>query len=157
MAEDFGNNNDKVFRKILKKRVRGLEDRIVKVLTDLAKSVVMYVEGSGQIPVYTGNLADSTGVGVYRNGRLTSYAPTKRALEPQSYKEQTVWGYEELDQALVMASTDFSNGIWIVLFSAVPYAVKLEGKYDYFEGGVVKDMLGEFKRIVKAEFPNFKV
>ncbi len=152
--KDWSSHNKKVFSIGLNKYREGLEMRIVNVLTELAQSVIVYVEGSGQLPIYTGNLADSTGVGVYRNGHLTSYLPTKRAIVPQEYEGQTVWGDEELMNALQMSATEFSSGIWIVLFSAVPYAFKLEKKYNYFDDGIVEDMMSEFRTLVSAEFPN---
>lgn len=155
--KDWSSHNKKVFTIGLTKYREALELRIIKVLTELAESVIVYVEGSGQLPIYTGNLADSTGVGVYRNGHLTSYLPTKRAIEPQTYEGQTVWGDEALMDALQLSATEFSSGIWIVLFSAVPYALKLEEKYNYFDDGVVVDMMNEFRTLVSAEFKNFKI
>lgn len=148
--------NKKVFLNGIIDYKKNIETRINKVFAQLAQSVIAYVEGAGTIPVFTGNLSDSTGVGVYLNGKLQSYAPAQKAIVPQSYKGQTVWGYQELVKALNLAITEFSRGIWVVVFSSVPYAVKMEEKRDYFQHGVVDDMLSEFKRLMKAEFPDFK-
>lgn len=150
-------HNKKIFSIGLNKYREELELRIVNVLTELAQSIIVYVEGAYQIPIYTGNLSDSTGVGIYRNGHLTSYLPTKKAIVPQTYEGQTIWGDEELINALQLSATEFSSGIWIVLFSAAPYAFKLEEKYNYFNDGIVEDMMNEFRTLVSAEFPNFKI
>lgn len=153
---DWTAHNKRVFFNGVTDYKNAIETRINKVFAAVAESVIVYIEGAGTIPVCTGNLSDSTGVGIYRNGQLTSYAPAQKAIVPQSYKGQAVWGYQELVKALGLAATEFSRGIWIVVFSSVPYAVKVEERRDYFEYGVVKDILSEFKRFMKTEFPQFK-
>lgn len=101
-------------------------------------------DGSQQFPVHSANLHDSTGVGVYCDGRLTSYMPTRLASGKQSYENRKFWGSGELRRALSLGVTTYSRGVWIVLYSAVPYAYKVnyEGSpwgrgVNYF--GVLKD------------------
>lgn len=120
--------NLKVFRKscrdylFVKKKMQ-----LVAILTDLARKLVSYIESDARIPEYSSNLRDATGVGVYVDGALTSYVPTKRATKTQKsgfhYRnEYGIDGSAYLTQAILDASTRFGKGIWIVLFSAVPYA-----------------------------------
>lgn len=101
--------------------------QLVAILTDLATKLVNYIESEARIPEYSSNLRDATGVGVYVDGALISYVPTKRATKNQKsgfhYRnEYGIDGSAYLTQAIVDASTRFAKGIWIVLFSAVPYA-----------------------------------
>lgn len=84
--------------------------------------------GTTQFPVWFGQLHDATGVGVYCDGALSSFLPTKKALDsqPQSHNGITgIIGSEWLQEALSNASSEFATGIWIVLFSSVPYAYKI--------------------------------
>lgn len=100
---------------------------LVLILKNIAESIASYIDSEAEIPEHTSNLRDATGVGVYVDGILSSYVPTKRASKRQSsgfhYRnEYKIDGSYYLSQALADASMDFSKGIWIVLFSAVPYA-----------------------------------
>lgn len=82
--------------------------------------------GNQKFPVYSGNLHDATGIGVYIDGALNSYLPTPVAKHRQHYNGETgISGNERLQQALTMAVSTFSQGLWIVLFSAVPYAYEV--------------------------------
>lgn len=154
MAKDWTAHNNRVFEKILQQKADNIEARIEKVFRQVAEDVIVFIEGANEIPIYTGNLADSTGLGIYRNGVLTSYLPTKKAVEPQTFGyNQNVWGADELQRALNVSATEFATGIWLVLFSAVPYALFIEDKYNYFEDGVVQDLLQQFYSAIRAEFP----
>lgn len=122
---------------------------LLAMLKDVAQRIVSYIDKEAEIPESSGNLRDATGIGVYVNGALTAYVPTKRATKLQKsgfhYRnEYRIDGSAYLSQAITDASADFSVGIWIVLFSAVPYAYflnnpdlvgNLRGKVqgDYFE------------------------
>ena len=132
--------------------------QLVTILTDLARKLVSYIESDARIPEYSSNLRDATGVGVYVDGALMSYVPTKRATKKQKsgfhYRnEYGIDGSAYLTQAILDASTRFTKGIWIVLFSAVPYAYflnkpelvgNLQGKVEgNFFGEITDQMLSE--------------
>ena len=127
--------NQRVFSMLLKQQVGDIvKPKLVEVLSEVAEWMVGVIDadfeifesgGNGQFPVYSGNMRDSTGVGVYIDGALTAYRPTKRAKSKQHDEIRNIYdivGAEYLDAALKAASTEFPNGIWIVLFSTVPYA-----------------------------------
>lgn len=117
---------------VIKKKCRYYLDTdkkkaLVKMLTNVAERIVAYIDDGARIPEHTGNLGDATGVGVYVDGALSSYVPTKRATKKQKSgfhytNEYGIDGSEYLTRAIADAAGDFSKGIWIVLFSAVPYA-----------------------------------
>ena len=127
---------------------------LVAMLKNVAQSIASFIDTQAEIPENTSNLRDATGVGVYVDGVLSAYVPTKRAtkLQKSGFHYRNEYGIDGslyLSQALIDASTDFSIGIWIVLFSAVPYAYflnkpdlvsNLRGKVngDYFENITVK-------------------
>lgn len=74
-------------------------------------------------PIWTSNLHDSTGIAVYDYGAITSFIPPQYAIEPQEYEDiQNIWGSQYLKDFINENAGKFSQGIWIVLFSAVPYA-----------------------------------
>lgn len=163
-------HNNKVFKKAIDEHKKLLELRIKAILVALANDVVDYIEEFGSIegmPYYTANLADGTGVGVYMNGQLMAYKPKPNATEPQDYRGiENIWGAEYLHDALFAAETTFSKGIWVVLFSTVPYAVLVdsfgttteEGDIStpagYFSEKLKEEMLATFKTKFAQEFPN---
>ena len=54
--------------------------------------------------------------------------------------EYDIWGHQYLSDALEAASKeDYSKGIWIVLFSAVPYAFYIEDRDAFFSD--IKDVM----------------
>ena len=165
-------HNQDVFKKALAEHRNALEKRMANVFHELAEAVKAYIEDweASPVPVDTGNLLDSTGVGVYLNGMLKEYTPIPTADVPQSYMGEEVWGKDYLQDALTYASMEeFSSGIWVVLFSSVPYAFKVnewgteteDGKTltpaGYFDEHLVPDMLNQFKLAFAREFPNIKL
>lgn len=142
------------------KHRNALEERMVNVFHELAEGVKAYIESLAGIPVFTGNLADSTGLGVYFNGVLKEFMPTQRANMPQTYKGELVWGNLLLEMALADAAYKYNKGIWVVLFSTVPYAVRVDKngttrfEDGYFTHDLVPDMLNQFKLAFAKEFPN---
>ena len=117
---------------------------LVSMLKGVAQNIVSYIDGQAEIPEYSGNLRDATGVGVYVDGALSAYVPTKSATRLQKsgfhYRnEYRIDGSDYLKQALADAASDFSVGIWIVLFSAVPYAYFLN------EPDLVENLRGKVK------------
>lgn len=119
--------------------------RLLNVLYTAAQDVMEYIDSQKVIPIYTGNLKDATGIGVYRNGVLKSYVPSQIATRPQSsgfhHKNvYDIWGHQYLSDALEAASKEeYGKGIWIVLFSAVPYAFYIEDRDAFFSD--IKDVM----------------
>lgn len=131
---DYTAHNSKVFKIDLKDYAeRVVKVRLETMLRGVAEKLVAYIDGgftlpSGnmQFPVDTGNLHDATGVGVYIDGRLSSYLPTAIAVRQQTNQgEIGIDGSIALRNAVQAAATRFAKGIWIVLFSTVPYAYKI--------------------------------
>ena len=137
-------------QKIVDKRIDEVFDKHIAnlsgYLATLAQDVIEYIDSQKAIPIYTGNLRDATGIGVYTNGKLTRYVPSQIATRPQSsgfnYTNiYNIWGYQYLSDALEAASKEYSKGVWFVLFSAVPYAFYIEDRYNYFSD--LKDIIYE--------------
>lgn len=156
-------HNQDVFKKALAEHRNALEKRLTNVFHELAEAVKAYIESLAGIPVFTGNLADSTGLGVYYNGMLKEFMPTQRANMPQTYQGEIVWGNSLLEMALADAAYKYNKGIWVVLFSTVPYAVRVDKNgttrfaEGYFSNDLVPDMLNQFKLAFAREFPNIKL
>lgn len=158
-------HNAKVFKAGLKDFAeREIKTRIESMLRSVAQKLVSYIDGgftppSGtrQFPVYTGNLHDATGVGVYVDGRLSSYVPTAIAVEQQTDKAQIgIDGSISLRLALQAATTKFAKGMWIVLFSTVPYAYKINTEGSAWgRGAGYFDSLGEilFQNVITGLQP----
>lgn len=119
--------------------------RLLNVLYKVAQDVMEYIDSQKVIPIYTGNLKDATGIGVYSNGVLEKYVPSQIATVPQSSgfhhrNEYDIWGHQYLSDALEAASKEeYGKGIWIVLFSAVPYAFYIEDRDAFFSD--IKDVM----------------
>ena len=119
--------------------------RLLNALYTVAQDVMEYIDSQKVIPIYTGNLKDATGIGVYRNGALKRYVPSQIATRPQSSgfhhrNEYDIWGHQYLSDALEAASKEeYGKGIWIVLFSAVPYAFYIEDRDAFFSD--IKDVM----------------
>lgn len=124
-------HNDRVFGLLLRKESRSIKAELLRrckaeaeaMLRDIEQSFA-FPDGNNFYPVDTGNLRDATGVGVYADGRLYAYMPRAKASLPQMHGgyPEPIWGVQELERALRLASTEFTRGIWVVLMSAVPYA-----------------------------------
>lgn len=129
----YQKQNLDVLLKGMKMHIKGvIEPQLVSVLSQKAQQVVDYINGnfnaeSKDFPVDTANLHDATGVGVYVDGRIHRFLPTKWADKPQrsgfdGVNHKGIVGSEFLQQAISEASTRFAKGVWFVVFSAVPYA-----------------------------------
>lgn len=131
-------HNIEVFKKQAQYFLNGVaKPKLVDMLHKVAEEIVAVIDDNGDIPIYTGNLHDATGVGVYVDGALSKYLPTKKATRKQSSGfNYTNWygidGYSFLQSAMEDASTEFNSGCWIVLFSAVPYAFHIEDQTSFF-------------------------
>ena len=136
-------------QKLIERRIDEVSNNslagLLDVLDKVAQDVMEYIDSQKVIPIYTGNLKDATGIGVYHNGVLKSYVPSQIATRPQSsgfhHKNvYDIWGHQYLSDALEAASKeDYSKGIWIVLFSAVPYAFYIEDRDAFFSD--IKDVM----------------
>lgn len=123
--EDFAKKQATLFEPVLRNVAQMLVNRVDEVFTPIPP---YHGGGNESFPVWEGQMHDATGVGVYINGALTSYLPTKKGRFPQSDAASgatNIIGSEYLQNALNAATTIFSKGIWIVLFCAVPYAARI--------------------------------
>lgn len=119
--------------------------RLIRMLTRIAEGMVAVIDGAwtpwsvmsdGKLPyggnvdfpVWYGQLHDSTGVAIYAGGAMLKFLPTKKALDSQPQSAAGVShiiGMEWLNKAMAEAKGQCSKGLWIVLFSSVPYAAKI--------------------------------
>lgn len=157
-------NNSKVFKDGLtdfKERV--IKVKLVAMLKSVAQTLVGIIDGSfvmpdgnEQFPVFTANLHDATGVGVYSDGKVEYFVPTKRATRNQSNNGGSrFYGSDLLRQAISNGATQFSKGVWIVLFSTVPYAYKINtqgsklgrgaGFFEALKQNLLNDVLSNLK------------
>lgn len=162
---DYTAHNSKVFNVGLKNYAeREIKTRFETMLRDVAQRLVDYIDGgfippsgTSQFPVDTGNLHDATGVGVYIDGRLSSYIPTAMANAQQTNRgEIGIDGSINLRLALQAAVTQFAKGMWIVLFSTVSYAYKINTQGSRWGRGVgFFDGLGEmlFQNVITGLQP----
>lgn len=162
---DYTAHNSKVFKVGLKDFAeREIKAKLETMLRSVAERLVAYIDGgftppwgTSQFPVYTGNLHDATGVGVYIDGRLSSYIPTAIAVDQQTNQgEIGIDGSINLRNALQAATSQFSKGIWIVLFSTVSYAYKINTQGSRWGRGVgFFDALGEtlFQNVITGLQP----
>lgn len=141
------------------------QPKLVAMLKGVAQKIANEVDNITSVPNYTGNLRDSHGVGVYVNGSLSSFIPTQTATEAQrsgfhGRNEYGIWGTEYVTQALQDASTDFADGIWIVLFAAVPYAFYVNehnanaGFFDEIADTIVDEVRNGLTQLKVKNIPN---
>lgn len=81
--------------------------------------------GNSEFPVWRGHLNDATGVGLYVDGRTDYFMPVTREIKHQTSGKMPgvkIYGTQFLRQAITDTASRLPSGIWIVLFSAVPYA-----------------------------------
>lgn len=139
--------------------------KLVSMLKEVAQKIANEVDNITSIPNYTGNLRDSHGVGVYVNGSLSSFIPTKTATKAQSSgfhgrNEYGIWGNEYVSRALQDATLDFADGIWIVLFAAVPYAFYINethtnaGFFDEIADTIVSEVRNGLTQLKVKNIPN---
>lgn len=130
----YAAHNSKVFKAGLNDYAeRVIKAKLVAMLKSVAQTLVGVIDGSfvmpdgtTQFPVDTANLHDATGVGVYADGTIQYFIPTARATKAQSDGGvKGIFGSPLLQTAISNGATQFSKGIWIVLFSTVPYAYKI--------------------------------
>lgn len=131
---DYTAHNSKVFKVGINDYAeRVIKAKLVAMLKSVAQTLVGVIDGSfvmpdgtTQFPVDTANLHDATGVGVYADGVIQHFIPTAMATKAQSNGGvKGILGSPLLQAAISNGATQFSKGIWIVLFSTVPYAYKI--------------------------------
>lgn len=127
-------HNSKVFKvglnddaeRVVKAKLVAMLKSVAQTLVGIIDGSFVMPDGSEQFPVYTANLHDATGVGVYSDGKVEYFVPTKMATDMQHDSSYNLfYGSDLLRQAISNGATQFSKGIWIVLFSTVPYAYNI--------------------------------
>lgn len=141
----YSAHNSKVFSIMLKQYAdQQIKARLTAICREVGEIMVAGIDnafspagfGNQNYPIHTENLHDATGVGVYVDGSLHSFIPTKRAKTSQrdgGWNE--IWGNELLTQAINDSAAKYGKGIWIVLFSAVPYAAEVNAQGSPIERG----------------------
>ena len=162
-------HNKKLFSKGMTAYATIIKANIRDIMQDVARQMHEYIsettfnQGDGNMPYYTGNLSDSTGLGVYIDGALTAYIPPQRAMISQSNgdSDPVIWGYQDVRDTLSFASSEFSKGLWVVLFSTTSYAFRVDeqgSKYwneGFFSIGLVEQqLLPKFKTAFAQAFPS---
>lgn len=124
---------------------RVIKKELIKILCDVADYMVKTIDGdytpwsihddghlpyggNNQFPVWVGQMHDATGVAIYDEGSVIRYLPTKKALDSQSQRYESIYGIignTYLQQAINEGQLNFPKDIWLVLFCAVPYAYKV--------------------------------
>lgn len=108
--------------------------------------------GNDKFPVWYGQMHDATYVAVYNDGWVYQFLPTKKALDTQSQMYEGVKGYignECLKEAIELGLKDYPEGVWIVLFCAVPYAYQINDIGSSWGRG--QGFFEEFKRQLIAD------
>lgn len=139
---NFTAQNSSVFHAGTKNHIEHVvKPKLEAMLRKLAQDTVSYIDGAFSpvpphapggndlFPVWEGQLRDATGCAVYIDGRISSFIPTSKCRYLQHDEEsgiENIDGTEFLKNAIELASTRFIKGLWIVLFSAVPYAFRID-------------------------------
>lgn len=121
--------------------VKEKKAELVAKLMEVGQVVIDYVDkgylpqtlrpgGNNQFPIWTANLRDATGVGIYVDGKTTYFMPTKLAIHKQSTggalgMRRNIDGHEFLQKSITGGASVFTEGVWIVLYCAVPYAAMI--------------------------------
>lgn len=158
--KSWATHNNNVFKNGLIEYKAILEKRLQASLREVALVVRDLIQGGEFTPLYTGNMQDSTGLAVYCNGVASSFVPFAIANEPQTYNKKTIWGEDLLQDALQAGANNYRKGLWIVIFSAVPYAFKVDtngSKYHeqgYFSKELTSRLISELKIALARNLPN---
>ena len=139
--QDWVAHNEAVVKDRVRLFVKEKKAEIVAKLMEVGQVVVDYVNtgympqtlrpgGNNQFPIWTANLRDATGVGIYVDGRTAKFTPTKLAIHKQTTggsmgSRRDIDGHSFLFQSISEGASVFNNGIWIVLYCAVPYAAMI--------------------------------
>ena len=141
---NFTAQNSSVFHSGTKNYIEHVvKPKLEAMLRKLAQDTVSYIDGAffpippyaeeeggnDKFPVWEGQLRDATGCAVYIDGRVSSFIPTSKARYKQSDKASgivDIVGSVFLKNAINLASSRFTKGLWIVIFSATPYAFRID-------------------------------
>ena len=161
--KNYASHNKMVFKSTLEDaKYRISRPLLTAKLRKIAVDMVDEIDGNLWIndetfPIWTSNLHDSTGIAVYDYGTITSFIPPQYAAVAQRYRDiHDIWGSQYLKDFMNENEGKFSKGIWIVLFSAVPYAglINAYGSprgrgVDFF--GLLKEMFADivFNKLTK--------
>ena len=115
-------------------QVHAIEFAIMEQLDKASSAMIEYMNSDMTIPMDTHNMKDGLGVAIYNNGRLGGLAFSKRATESRADEPRKLgqikgkhygltWGRDLIQELLDEGSTKYSEGIWIVLLSAMPYDI----------------------------------
>ena len=144
----YQKQNLNVLLKGMQMHVKGVvAPELIKVLTAKAQQVVAFIDNGAGIPEYLGHLHDATGIGVYADGAVHAFIPTKHAQKLgksgfDGVNHYQIDGNAFLQQAISEASSRFAKGIWFVIFSTVPYAFHINAN-----GSPLGRGQGFFKRV----------
>lgn len=160
--QDWVAHNAAVIKDRLNLFVKEKKIELVAKLQEVGDVVVNYVNtgfmpqslqpgGNNQFPIWTANLRDATGVGIYVDGVAKRYLPTKLAIHKQSTggalgMRRNIDGHDFLQQSITEGASVFSKGVWIVLYCAVPYAAMINTSGSKWDRGV------GFWNMTKQEF-----
>ena len=150
--KNYASHNKMVFKSTLEDaKYRISRPLLTAKLRKIAVDIVDEIDGNLWIndetfPIYTSNLHDSTGIAVYDYSTITSFIPPQYAVEPQEHGDiQDIWGSQYLKDFINESAGKSSTGIWIVLFSAVPYAGLVNAYGSPWERG--EDFFGLLKEM----------
>lgn len=165
---DYTAHNSKVFKiGVEQYKERVIKAKLVAMCKSVAQTLVAVIDGSfvmpdgtTQFPVLTANLHDATGVGVYCDGTIQHFIPTAKATKAQSDgATKGIFGSALLQSAISSGATQFTKGIWIVLFSTVPYAYKITtqgskrgrgvGFFEALKQSLLNDVIANLKPITQ--------
>lgn len=132
--------------------LRQVAQRMVDIVDGVFTPMPPYEPGGNEaFPVWRGHMHDATGVAIYDDGVTIAYLPTKKAIKKQTFEGRRIVGSVELRNSINEGATHFSKGLWIVLFSAVPYAYEVnelgspadrgQGYFDTLSDDFFKDIL----------------
>ena len=150
--KNYASHNKMVFKSTLedaKYRISRplLTAKLRKIAVDMVDEIdVNLWNNDEQFPIWTSNLHDSTGIAVYDYGAITSFIPPQYGKKKKKYGNiKNIWGSQYLKDFINESAGKFSKGIWIVLFSAVPYAGLVNAYGSPWERG--EDFFGLLKEM----------
>ena len=150
--KNYASYNKMVFKSTLEDaKYRISRPLLTAKLRKIAVDMVDEIDGNlwnndDTFPIWTSNLHDSTGLAVYDYGAIASFIPPQYAAVAQKYGNiQDIWGSQYLKDFINESAGKFSKGIWIVLFSAVPYAGLVNAYGSPWERG--EDFFGLLKEM----------
>lgn len=126
------NNNIEVLKRGLNNFVtQKVKPQLTATLAVVAQDVVNYIDqissrtNAEGLPIFTGALHDASGVGIYCDGALSAYRP-RQIYNSRENSGQMFSPEDMLDYALSWGAQRFPTGIWLVIFSSMPYAAQID-------------------------------